>query len=80
MTDTLVRRATLRCPTCGGATEEIMPTDACVFFYECPHCRAMLRPRAGDCCVFCSYGSAPCPPKQRGDCCGPGTTPLRRHR
>jgi hypothetical protein len=23
-----------------------------------------LRPKAGDCCVFCSYGSVPCPPIQ----------------
>jgi hypothetical protein len=24
----------------------------------------MLRPKPGDCCVFCSYGSVPCPPIQ----------------
>lgn len=24
----------------------------------------MLRPKAGDCCVFCSYGSVKCPPIQ----------------
>ena len=41
-----------------------MPTDACQFFYECKGCGALLKPRAGDCCVFCSYGSAPCPPIQ----------------
>jgi hypothetical protein len=48
-----------------------MPTDACQFFYECPACAALLRPTAGDCCVFCSYGSVKCPPVQlqRG-CCG----------
>jgi hypothetical protein len=23
-----------------------------------------LRPKAGDCCVFCSYGTVPCPPVQ----------------
>jgi hypothetical protein len=27
--------------------------------------RTMLRPEPGDCCVFCSYGSVPCPPVQR---------------
>ena len=26
----------------------------------------LLRPKAGDCCVFCSYGSIPCPPIQAG--------------
>ncbi|WP_430623644.1 GDCCVxC domain-containing (seleno)protein [Marivirga lumbricoides] len=24
----------------------------------------MLKPKEGDCCVYCSYGSAPCPPVQ----------------
>ncbi|WP_440136124.1 GDCCVxC domain-containing (seleno)protein [Escherichia coli] len=41
-----------------------MPTDACQFFYECEQCKALLRPKAGDCCVFCSYGSVKCPPVQ----------------
>ena len=49
-----------------------MPTDACIFFHECSGCHARLRPKAGDCCVFCSYGDVPCPPVQvggRGGCC-----------
>jgi len=41
-----------------------MPTDACQFFYECTGCGALLRPNAGDCCVFCSFGDVPCPPIQ----------------
>ena len=41
-----------------------MPSDACQFFYECPECQALLRPKAGDCCVFCSYGDVKCPPVQ----------------
>ena len=29
-----------------------------------------LQPDADDCCVFCTHGSAPCPPVQRnGHCC-----------
>jgi len=60
----------LTCPRCGSARRETMPTDACQFFYECSGCGALLRPKAGDCCVFCSYGSAKCPPAQgRGSCC-----------
>lgn len=48
-----------------------MPADACLFFHECAACHTRLRPKAGDCCVFCSYGSAPCPPVQAdgGRCC-----------
>lgn len=47
-----------------------MPTDACLFYYECPNCKAQLRPNPGDCCVFCSFGSVPCPPIQlQKECC-----------
>jgi hypothetical protein len=28
----------------------------------------LLRPKPGDCCVFCSYGSVKCPP-MRGENC-----------
>ena len=52
------------CPACGFAGEEAMPTDACQYFYECRGCGALLRPKPGHCCVFCSYGSVPCPPMQ----------------
>lgn len=46
-----------------------MPTDACVFFWTCPSCEARIRPKPGDCCVFCSFGSVPCPPVQKGEGC-----------
>jgi hypothetical protein len=58
--------STITCPICGTAKAETMPTDACQFFYECTACGALLRPKPGDCCVFCSYGSVPCPPIQQG--------------
>ncbi|HEY7997903.1 MAG TPA: GDCCVxC domain-containing (seleno)protein, partial [Pseudolabrys sp.] len=29
-------------------------------------CGERLKPKPGDCCVFCSYGSVPCPPMQSG--------------
>ena len=54
----------ITCPQCGHRKRESMPTDACQFFYDCSGCGAVLRPRAGDCCVFCSYGSVKCPPVQ----------------
>ena len=44
-----------------------MPSDACQYFYECTGCHTLLRPKPGDCCVFCSYGSVPCPPVQLAD-------------
>ncbi|MDQ6809513.1 MAG: hypothetical protein M3Z64_08855 [Verrucomicrobiota bacterium] len=64
-------RSVITCPRCDAQTAETMPTNACLFFYECPACSARLKPKAGDCCVFCSYGSVVCPPMQTGDgCCG----------
>ena len=64
-------RSTLTCPLCGHNKEELMPTDACQWFYECEGCKVLLAPKAGDCCVFCSYGSIQCPPMQAGTapCC-----------
>ena len=63
----------LTCPHCGFAEAQIMPTDACLYFHECAGCRTLLRPKPGDCCVFCSYGSIRCPPIQSSDnCCTPG--------
>lgn len=64
--------STLTCPSCGTVKVEVMPTDACQYFYECSACSTLLKPKPGDCCVFCSYGSVPCPPIQlskNGDCC-----------
>lgn len=54
----------LRCPLCQFEEELRMPVDACVFFRECKGCRVVLRPKPGDCCVFCSYGTQRCPMMQ----------------
>jgi hypothetical protein len=63
----------ITCPDCGHREFEAMPTDACRYFYECNGCGVILRPKAGDCCVFCSYGSVPCPPIQLERRSGDGT-------
>ncbi|CAN0604759.1 unnamed protein product [Ectocarpus sp. 12 AP-2014] len=48
-----------------------MPIDACQWFYDCKGCKTVLKPVPGDCCVYCSYATVPCPPIQVGDdCCG----------
>ena len=60
----LVLESTLTCPNCSFHKAEAMPADACVFFWDCPSCGARLKPKPGDCCVFCSYGSVKCPPVQ----------------
>lgn len=55
----------LTCPECGLVKTETMPTDACQWFYAFEQCHALLKPKTGDCCVFCSYGTVPCPPIQQ---------------
>jgi len=60
----VILSSTITCPACGVAKAETMPVDACLFFYTCTGCGTRLRPKPGDCCVFCSYGSVPCPPVQ----------------
>jgi len=54
-----------------------MPLDACQYILDCKACGAVLKPKAGGCCVYCSYGDVPCPPIQEertkaqpAGCCG----------
>lgn len=63
-------QSTITCPACGQRSTETMPEDACQYFYRCKRCGLEMRPKKGDCCVFCSYGDVPCPPvqEQRGEC------------
>ena len=65
MENGIILQSTITCPHCGHQREETMPTDACQYFYECENCKASLKPQKGHCCVFCSYGTVPCPPIQR---------------
>ena len=71
MNSKIVLESTITCPQCSHQEIEVMPTDACQWFYKCKNCGVLLRPLKGDCCVFCSYGSVPCPPVQENDsaCC-----------
>lgn len=69
-TSDVILETTLTCPICKGTSTQIMPTNACAWFFACPDCGEVLRPLPGDCCVFCSYATVPCPPIQEGrDCC-----------
>ena len=52
---------TITCPHCNFRAAETMPTNQCQFFYECPNCHTILRPKPGECCVYCSYADKPCP-------------------
>jgi len=61
--------STITCPVCGFKKEETMPTNSCQFFYECPNCSQVIEPKKGDCCVFCSYGTAKCASVQETGMC-----------
>ncbi len=67
--ETLETQSTLTCPNCHHEKTEIMPSNACVYFYECEKCKTLLKPLQGDCCVYCSYGTVKCPPIQLGEKC-----------
>ena len=60
----VILESTLTCPHCGYRETLAMPQDACQWFHECAGCKTLLKPKPGDCCVFCSYGTVPCPPIQ----------------
>jgi len=66
--DVMQLTSTITCPNCAHRALEPMPTDACLFFYDCKGCGARLKSLRGHCCVFCSYGSIACPPVQSGCC------------
>ncbi|HST48686.1 GDCCVxC domain-containing (seleno)protein [Jatrophihabitans sp.] len=59
-----VLTSVITCPVCGEQARAVMPENACQHFYRCTGCGETLKPRVGDCCVFCSYGDARCPPVQ----------------
>ena len=65
MASDVILESELLCPKCAHKMLDTMPTNACQWFYECDDCRMLISPKQGDCCVFCSFGSVPCPPKQK---------------
>jgi hypothetical protein len=71
MTKPIILESAITCPHCGHVRTETMPQDACQYFYECRGCGAVLKPKQGDCCVFCSYGNVKCPSIQQNAtvCC-----------
>ena len=66
---TVLLKSVITCPVCGFKKEETMPTDSCQYFYKCTNCETILKPKLGDCCVFCSYGTVACPPIQSNKSC-----------
>ena len=34
----MILESVIRCPNCGNESAELMPMDACQFFYDCKRC------------------------------------------
>jgi len=66
MEGALILQSEITCPYCDHKKVEKMPVDACECFYDCVSCSAQLQPREGECCIYCCYGSTPCPSTQEG--------------
>ena len=39
--------STIECPACGHRETEIMPEDACQYFYKCRGCGVVMKPIKG---------------------------------
>jgi hypothetical protein len=50
---------------CDHTEEFAMPRYAARTWYKCGGCGTVYRTGKGECCIFCSYGSTPCPDAQR---------------
>ena len=63
----MILESIITCPECGHSETETMSTNVCQWAYDCKNCATILKPKSGDCCVYCSYGSMPCPSNQGVD-------------
>jgi uncharacterized C2H2 Zn-finger protein len=61
----IIFESNLTCPKCGVIVKEKMSDNSCQYFYKCKKCNKTIKPKIGDCCVYCSYGNIPCPPIQQ---------------
>ncbi|TWX71856.1 hypothetical protein ESZ36_01085 [Colwellia demingiae] len=65
----IILESVITCPECGFNKKEVMLTNACQYFYKCTSCHVIIKPLAGDCCVYCSFGTVKCPPIQEKRAC-----------
>ena len=66
----IILESVFSCPKCHFDKKEVMPLDACQYYYECTACHTLIKPLKGDCCVYCSFGTVKCASiQQKGVCC-----------
>ncbi|MFZ3039139.1 MAG: GDCCVxC domain-containing (seleno)protein [Polynucleobacter sp.] len=52
--------STITCPICLHAEVLALPKGSSQHLYQCQACKTILKPKSGDCCIFCSFGSIDC--------------------
>ncbi|WP_305848903.1 GDCCVxC domain-containing (seleno)protein [Polynucleobacter sp. AP-Ainpum-60-G11] len=52
--------STITCPFCLQSETLGIPVGGSQHLYRCRACNAILRPKSGDCCIFCSFGNIDC--------------------
>lgn len=62
---TIIFKSVVTCPKCGHKKQETMQDDLKQILYFCEGCKTYIKPKEGDCCIFCSYGSVKCPIEQK---------------
>ena len=48
----MITSSATTCPKCWVKTKEEMPTDSCQFFWECPACGEVLKPKKASVACF----------------------------
>ncbi|WP_370624266.1 GDCCVxC domain-containing (seleno)protein [Polynucleobacter sp. UB-Piko-W3] len=53
-------QSTITCPHCQAAETLVVPIGSSMHLYRCRACFNILKPKSGDCCIFCSFGDFDC--------------------
>ena len=65
MSEVIKIKSILTCVKCEHKKEETMPQYASQIEYKCNNCNSIIGVKQNQCCVYCIYGSTPCPSSQR---------------
>ncbi|WP_370629127.1 GDCCVxC domain-containing (seleno)protein [Polynucleobacter sp. 15G-AUS-farblos] len=55
----------ITCPHCNATEVLSIPKGSSQHLYRCMMCSAILKPKSGDCCIFCSFGDLDCSSAER---------------
>ncbi|WP_370622950.1 GDCCVxC domain-containing (seleno)protein [Polynucleobacter sp. MWH-Berg-3C6] len=54
------QQSTITCPYCRASESLEIPIGSSQHLYRCRACSSILKPKSGDCCIFCSFGDLDC--------------------